>query len=479
LIEKEENVIGGTSVVMIFDNDKQLQTSTQTSKDSEFKTKYDKKTETYYIEYVQKSDTGEKMDDDSSKALRRFNGGFDVDGNPQVINKDGETVAAKAGDIDDKKVPITQADINNARGRAAYAIAQEQAATEKAEERTIGERLTYIGRGTAKVFNEAFGRLEKARSDLRTPVNLVHRDKVYRRDANGEVIMEPAKDAKGNAIYEIDKDGRPVQKMVPKEFTQDYGFWESGGRYVIAFFQDYKPQTEASNLLFEGKGFEKWKEDVDRTFSKVNLGTDYWSSEMCKSEFDVIGDSVLVLENTGGTFQFLGRIEGERSGLVPVICNATGECQTGSCRTFDNACVNNKNTADPSDDTILKQFFYKITYGVTAPSDQKLTPNVDEESAISFNILLTGKAESKSIFSDFIHLENGQPKRDVIVKYSSIEYDKLCLIFGKKAVDRHGKKIDQICNTMQLSEKSFVNFQNNAETAASASSREPTLTTDW
>lgn len=242
---------------------------------------------------------------------------------------------------------------------------------------------------------------------------------------------------------------------------------------------DYRSRQGISNLLF-GKAFlNDWREKLDRNFAKAYLGSEYWASEICANEFDVVGDSVAGIETAGGVFQFIGVAQGERAGGVPLLCDDTGKCRAGTCRERDNVCL------DSAGDLIM-QNFYKITYSVRAPADVGLTPYDDEEGAISFNIIVKGKQKTASLFTEFVNLKNGEssaskaPVPSPILHYSPIVYDEVCLVFGKKPLDRKGNHVNLRCNPIVASGGSFDNFRNNRDrNGAPNPSAQPEFNSDW
>ena len=215
--------------------------------------------------------------------------------------------------------------------------------------------------------------------------------------------------------------------------------------------------------------------------------------------------SVAAIEGPGGVVQTIATIQGEHSEKVPMLCPTELTCEEGSCDTLRNVCVDeqgqviSKSDEDTKpivcvpqridcpvgecrlkdnlcieDGKIVQQFFYKITYAVRAPQDQKLTPYADERGAVSFNIVISGPDRTVTLFEDFYQLNNGEPAKDVIVKYSPFRYDNVCLIFGKKPQGRTGKEVDRVCNPIGVSSKSFDNFKNNPGTGG-----KPKVVKDW
>ena len=183
------------------------------------------------------------------------------------------------------------------------------------------------------------------------------------------------------------------------------------------------------------------------------------------------------IEAAEGVFQFIGTAQAEVAGSVPMLCDANKECKAGTCRRRDNACVD-------SNDKVILEHFYKITYGVRAPTDERFTPYYDEDGVISFNIVVQGKARTASLFTQFVNLESGEnaankaPKPSPILHYSPNIYDEVCLVFGKKPVDRKGKDVRNICNPIVQATGSFENFRRSSD-APSAFGSEPLFNTDW
>ena len=259
-------------------------------------------------------------------------------------------------------------------------------------------------------------------------------------------------------------------------------YWNGQSRLPVIgalgdFLANYQNRQALSNALLGDAYLDEWREKVDREFARANIGTEAWTSEICKDEFKVVGDSVAGVEQPGGLFQFIGTIQADRSDPVPLICNSDGSCKRGTCRTRDHVCIDNKGD-------IINEFFYKISYGVVAPGDEDLTPYYDEKGAISFNIQLSGPDKTAVLFTEFVNLRNGesaaqrapQEGQSPILHYSPFTYDKACILFEKKAIDRKGDTIPYICNPIVSASGSFVNFRGARDQQVSQG---PTFNNDW
>ncbi len=238
-------------------------------------------------------------------------------------------------------------------------------------------------------------------------------------------------------------------------------FWNglSKAARVGQYASIYRPYHELSSLLFGREFMSGWRETMDQAFASAYLGVEYWESAVCQGEFGVVGGSVAAIERSGGLVQFIGNIQAERSPPVPLLCSQGGSCAKGSCRTKDNVCILN---GQP-----VQEFFYKISYGVTAPDDEKLTPFADETGAVSFNVVVTGPEKSVPILPAFVEVQNGEVSKDTIVKYSPRLYTKACVVFGKKAVGRGGE-VTEICADIVEGTGSFENAQGAGTAAAQA-----------
>ncbi|MBW2979611.1 hypothetical protein KY307_03095 [Candidatus Woesearchaeota archaeon] len=218
------------------------------------------------------------------------------------------------------------------------------------------------------------------------------------------------------------------------------------------------------------KNFKEWRETVDKRFAKACLGEEYWKSEICDAHLEKLNKQTLVIESPAGEVQFVAHVEAERSKPMPkeCPCKADEECIGGICY---------------KDGQPLVKYFYKITYGVRAPSDIALTPEIDERGAISFTLKLEGEVNKYVYVIEgtqkpyYFHLKPGEEKSAVgdeaLLFFSTRKYDKICILFGKKPVGKQGK-ISFLCNKIAESQRSYENWRE-AALAGAAPGEAPTL----
>ncbi|MFH1828883.1 MAG: hypothetical protein ABH824_06500 [Nanoarchaeota archaeon] len=197
------------------------------------------------------------------------------------------------------------------------------------------------------------------------------------------------------------------------------------------------------------------------------------------------GKGYAFVRTAGGTYQFVGSIQAEKSAKPSeILCEANPDqeaeegfiCGKNLVCKDDQFCYENEDDQEPA-----KGYFYKITWGVTAPQDEKFTPYINEDGvAIKFNVYLDGV---KPIFSrlgfddkEAIQLTNGARDGGTIIRYLKEGYNRVCIKFTPEGSveDYYGDVVDEICATFKTSEKGKVEYidassTNTAQTAYSSS----------
>lgn len=270
-------------------------------------------------------------------------------------------------------------------------------------------------------------------------------------------------DQQKEAEKEVEKRKKEKQKKVQKQRSTT----PSGIKLFARALGAYRSNAALSSLLLDDLFLDEWRENVDAFFARNVLGIDYLASWICQSSWDLEDESVAKIETPDGLVQFLGHIEGDRSPPGLVFCTSSADCADytgiGSARCKQNICYD-------SNDNQISQYFYKVSFGVRAPSDEKLTPHKDEDGALSFNIAFKAPGITRLLYSNYIELQNGETKDDFYVQYSPREYTHVCIWFGKKPQTQvyqpfsgTGKSVmtDEVCNVLGDTEKSRVDFQNN------------------
>ena len=135
--------------------------------------------------------------------------------------------------------------------------------------------------------------------------------------------------------------------------------------------------------------------------------------------------------------------------------------------------------------------FYKLTWGVTAPQDEKQTPFIDENNAsVKFNIELRGSNGNKFIYEFFdpdkgttrtgkevIQLTNGQSDRATKVAFLRDDYQQACITFANNGfvIDRYGSEIKEICADFVATTRGYVEFSKSDKNTASTVSSSPQI----
>jgi len=230
---------------------------------------------------------------------------------------------------------------------------------------------------------------------------------------------------------------------------------DRGGKSWVGFRASwlllaYKPMHETGNLLYgKAKWYNDWIEEVDKFFAQNYLGTEYWASEVCRSEYFKYPETDVFVETPTGLAQFGGHVEATVSEPVPIICNTRIFCQSKTANS-DAECIGNicriptgscSTQADCGEKELChegkckkqeERYFYKITWGVRAPQDSELTPEKEGEEAVNFNIMIKSPARTAVLFDGFISLNNGEVSNNLVADYAVHKYDEICIVYGDK-----------------------------------------------
>ncbi len=247
-----------------------------------------------------------------------------------------------------------------------------------------------------------------------------------------------------------------------------------------------------SNLLFGTEFSQNWL---------INADSEFWSSagwrwtvgidqqlmrEAC--DYDDAkrshspGQSAVFILDPYGTAQSVGAIQAEKSSKTsPILCerNTDPKIEAEWKCAKQQVCVNDFCYADENEDNQpdseepVQGYFYKISWGVTAPSDRANTPYVDEDGiAVKLNIELTGD-KSTWIFKkvgtppeQVIELKNGNSDGGVIVRYLKENYNKVCIRLKDPMKDIEGDEIKNICADFIISDKGVVEYGGSDRTSS-------------
>ncbi len=275
-------------------------------------------------------------------------------------------------------------------------------------------------------------------------------------------------------------DNSPAYKAM-----KDVGSILTGGFEAVGSLGSYRA---LSNLLFPDttKEWSSWAND--ETLARWADLPNFAAAKACGQDdakrANQPGQSAAFITTTAGTFQAVGSIQAEKSPTkFPILCTKNKEDQwvcpkdpkdpSKNLVCKDNTyCYKDKNAEKPEEG-----YFYKITWGVTAPSDEKFTPYVDEDGvAVKFNVYLDkiiplynkkGITEKKQV----LQLTNGGHDGGMIVRYLPTNYNSVCILFDKPIKDIGSDDINEICSTIIPSTGGVVEYASSskAETVTSTS----------
>lgn len=186
------------------------------------------------------------------------------------------------------------------------------------------------------------------------------------------------------------------------------------------------------------------------------------------------GESSSFVQTTAGTYQFVGSIQFERSDApAPILCEYDPNQEEFYCP-LDLICKEDSFCYETEDSETPKMgYFHKITWGVSAPQDEKSTPYIDENGkAVAFNIYIDGFAiyqvPGLPVDNKVLTLNNGDSDSGLIVRYLPEKYTAACIKFGLKVKDTLGNEVDQICATAIISEAGRIEYADSDRSSSSS-----------
>jgi len=260
---------------------------------------------------------------------------------------------------------------------------------------------------------------------------------------------------------------------------------------IGTFARDLGRYQPLSNLLFK---------DLTQDFIEfsnvpaINFLSDipsFVTTEMCRAAF--VGNSKTPGQDSAfyltraGTRVFAGGINAEvTKNKVPILCRRNPDeeadeefiCNSNQVCRENGFCYKDETTEQP-----LEGFFYKIAFSVTAPQDQKYTPDVDENGrAVRFNI----RIGNKWVYSidgirdaSVIQLNNADSYSNIILKYSTApKYNQVCVVFDDRyrIEDKFARDVPDLCATFIESNQGEVEFKASDKSGSSAAGRAPSVT---
>ena len=196
----------------------------------------------------------------------------------------------------------------------------------------------------------------------------------------------------------------------------------------------------------------------------------------------------------------MASIQAERtSEMEPMLCERNPDTESEEewicgknevC--YENVCYDDIDAdGDPDDSNAPKMgYFYKVTWAVSAPIDEAFTPYRDENGiAVSFNIWLDDQHLyiRRGDKTGPIELKNGDSDKQVITKYSPLEYDKAWIIWDNHPqtipIGGVGAKryVSDVSFDIIISEQGKINWKKSGQPTASTKSTdaEVDFVTEW
>ncbi|MBI4152291.1 hypothetical protein HY495_01160 [Candidatus Woesearchaeota archaeon] len=262
-----------------------------------------------------------------------------------------------------------------------------------------------------------------------------------------------------------------------------WGAFIGGGFQAVASVGSYRA---LSNLLFPEttEAWSEWanSETINRWASLPSTTTE----DLCKDDdtkrANRPGQSAVFITTSAGTHQSVGAVSAERSpAKFPILCTKNKDdewtCPKNLVCNDDTFCFKDKTAAKPEEG-----YFYKITWAVKAPVDEKFTRFVDEAgNAAKFNVFLVGPNGDVPLYTrkgitdpkKVIQLVKGDSDGGMIIRYLPGEYSQVCVRFADDGFikDRDGDDIHEFCNTITLSDGGVNEYTQSArlETITSTS----------
>ena len=184
---------------------------------------------------------------------------------------------------------------------------------------------------------------------------------------------------------------------------------------VERIFTEFQGLGYYSTLFFDEDSLLQWRDNVDRVFATLYLGTEYWSSAICGTYIDGEDEGIAYAETPQGLAQVAAHIEGTRT--------------------------------EPLYTDKGQEFIYKITFNVRN-GDYEKDPRAPQE--MNFNVVLKGE-RTVTLFKQDQKVKRGssfgRTGRNAIAKSSTAYYSQVCLKFDNTP-SRWKISDNEICNSI-------------------------------
>lgn len=247
--------------------------------------------------------------------------------------------------------------------------------------------------------------------------------KTYELDKDGKQLSSSYKDVKIDTLTGEPIDVRVVEKgnrneaKEKEEKNRLHMQWTSRKFFadVERVLTQFQGLAYYQTLFIDEDAILRWQDGVDRTFATLYLGTEYWSSKICRHYLDGEDVGIAYAETPQGLAQIGAHIEATRT--EPILTDKG------------------------------REFIYKITFNVRN-GDFKKDLRAPEE--MNINIFLTGE-RTATVFKQDQKIKRGsqlgRAGRNAIVQESKALYTEVCIKFDDIPLKW---KLDnkELCNTI-------------------------------
>ncbi len=300
-----------------------------------------------------------------------------------------------------------------------------------------------------------------------------------------------------------------------KENVEDFGPEDFFGT-IYTITDSIKSYPAISNLIFNEAANASWYDDWVRTNDELMapfLGREWFPSAVCEGpKHDITPEGTAMLLAPGGTNQPVASIQAEKStDQAPILCQLNQEqvwdCERKQVCLNDEFCYADQDEDGRADDpdAPLIATFYTISWGVTAPRDEALTPFIDENGvAVSFNVVIeeavggsaclpAATGTVRPLYRETLHLSRGASLKDVITRYSEKDYGRVWIQWERPPLTRSSGfltgtgtskdtslihtgsyPIEDVCYPITVSNRGKVNWESLVSEGGSPSSASTT-----
>lgn len=250
---------------------------------------------------------------------------------------------------------------------------------------------------------------------------------------------------------EADEAGGEWKTAMNLKLRESPSSWTRFAGGLLAVAQATKPYTGIS--LFINDVFEKdWRFGAEQWFASWS-GERVISSAICERWYDKKPQGAAFVEDAFGNKRPVASIQAERSqSAITLVCDEASPCpESSECK--KGLCY------EPNSKIPQVAYVYKISWGVTAPSDLDLTPLKDEQgNRVSFNIKIGTNwlYERDGATAGAIKLKQGASDKDFMARYSlNSNIEEVCVIWdmAPKTKTNFGgeESVDDVCNEVETS----------------------------